>query len=377
MRIAAVIVSLLIASPAIADPVRIVSWNINNLHHTEGAGIPDRTNVPVRTRADYERIREVLSSPSLDGDIIAFQETNGPEAVRKVLPGNAADWTVCHESRFDRDQAGNFSPATRPDRIYTAIAVRRAAFPDVRCTELAVGVVGEDGRPVRNAAGATIRRGGLEFDVYSVHLKSGCHQDPVAEPRSEACRVLSRNVAELEKAIDDLTRRGVAFVLAGDFNRRLNLQGFDDQTDDLWAEIDDGTPAPLDLERSPKGATGPCWPGENPAFRQPIDFFVFNEDMWPRVVKDAQGRPDFHKLALGSFAPDLPPSQRNKLSDHCPIRTTLDLPAGGGAGSSRGTEDGFAAALDALDRAREAICSAARAQMPSMPDQLRERCGRP
>ena len=54
------------------------------------------------------------------------------------------------------------------------------------------GVVGADGRPVRNAAGATIRRGGLEFDVYSVHLKSGCHQDPISEPRNEACRVLSR-----------------------------------------------------------------------------------------------------------------------------------------------------------------------------------------
>jgi len=92
----------------------------------------------------------------------------------------------------------------------------------------------------------------------------------------EACRVLSRNVDELEKAIDDLTRRGVAFILAGDFNRRLNLDGFDDQTDELWADIDDGTPAPLDLERSPKGSTGPCWPGENPVFRQPIDFFVFN-----------------------------------------------------------------------------------------------------
>ena len=341
MHTAALIVSLLlVASPAIADPVRIVSWNINNLHHTEGEGIPDRTNVPIRTRADYERIREVLISPTLDGDIIAFQETNGPEAVRKVLPGNASDWTVCHESRFDRDQTGNFSPATRPDRIYTAVAVRRAAFPDVRCTELNIGVVGEDGRPVRNAAGATVRRGGLQFDVYSVHLKSGCHQDPISEPRSENCRVLSRNVDELEKAIDDLTRRGVVFMLAGDFNRRLNLQGFDDQTDELWADIDDGTPAPLDLERSPKGSTGPCWPGENPVFRQPIDFFVFNEDMWPRVVKDAQGRPDFHKLGLATFAPDLPPSQRNKLSDHCPIRTTLNLPTGAAPGPASGAQAG-------------------------------------
>ena len=261
MRTVALIVSLLVALPAIANSVRIVSWNINNLHHTEGEGIPDRTNMPIRTRADYERIRDVLGSPTLDGDIIAFQETNGPEAVRKVLPGNAADWTICHESRFDRDQAGNFSPATRPDRIYTAVAVRRAAFPDVRC--------------------------------------------------------------------------------------------------------------------SPKGSTGPCWPGENPVFRQPIDFFVFNEDMWPRVVKDAQGRPDFHKLGLATFAPDLPTSQRNKLSDHCPIRTTLDLPTGAAPDPASGTQDGFIAALDALDRARTALCAAARAQLPSMPGQLLERCGRP
>ena len=26
----------------------IVSWNINNLHHSEVEGIPDRTNVPIR-----------------------------------------------------------------------------------------------------------------------------------------------------------------------------------------------------------------------------------------------------------------------------------------------------------------------------------------
>ncbi|SRR6266498_1248252 len=52
-----------------------------------------------------------------------------------------------------------------------------------------------------------------------------------------------------------------------------------DQTDELWVRIDDSTPAPLDLERAPKGSTGPCWPGENPLFRQPIDYFIFNEDI--------------------------------------------------------------------------------------------------
>ena len=375
MHTAALIVSLLlVASPAIADPVRIVSWNINNLHHTEGEGIPDRTNVPIRTRADYERIREVLISPTLDGDIIAFQETNGPEAVRKVLPGNASDWTVCHESRFDRDQTGNLSPATRPDRIYTAVAVRRAAFPDVRCTELNIGVVGEDGRPVRNAAGATVRRGGLQFDVYSVHLKSGCHQDPISEPRSENCRVLSRNVDELEKAIDDLTRRGVVFMLAGDFNRRLNLQGFDDQTDELWADIDDGTPAPLDLDVRRRVLPAHVGRARTPSSASP-SISSCSTKTCGRGSSRTQGRPDFQKLGVATLAPDLPPSQRNKLSDHCPIRTTLNLPTGAAPGPASGAQDGFIAALDGLDRARTALCAAARAQLPSMPGQLLERCG--
>ena len=62
--------------------------------------------------------------------------------------------------------------------------------------------------------------------------------------------------------------------------------------------------------------------------------------MWPRVVKDAQGRPDFHKLGVATFAPDLPPSQRNKLSDHCPIRTTLNLPTGAAPGPASGARTG-------------------------------------
>jgi endonuclease/exonuclease/phosphatase family metal-dependent hydrolase len=348
MRAAIFAATLLFSTAVLADPVRIVSWNINNLHHTEGEGIPDRDNVPIRTRADYERLRAILSAPALSGDIIAFQETNGPEAVRKVLPDNAAEWAVCHESRFDRDAVGNFSPATKPDRIYTAVAVKRARFDEVRCTELPIAVVGEDGRPTRNAAGAGIRRGATTFHVFSIHMKSQCHQDSIDEPEKPDCRVLSRHTDELERAIDDLTRRGIAFVLAGDFNRRFNREGFDDQTDELWLRIDDGTPVPLDLERAPKGSTGPCWPGENPAFRQPIDFFIFNQDIWPLVVKDAQGRPDYHKLGLGRFAPDLPRNERNKVSDHCPIRTTINLPRGDVARG--GTFTGLPAVIEAIEQ---------------------------
>jgi hypothetical protein len=63
-----------------------------------------------------------------------------------------------------------------------AVAVRRSAFPDVRCTGLTIGVVGEDGGPIRNAAGATIRRGELEFNVHS---SREAIKTPISEPRSE------------------------------------------------------------------------------------------------------------------------------------------------------------------------------------------------
>jgi hypothetical protein len=314
---------LLIGAVANAEQLRVVSWNINNLHHTEGESIPGRTGAPKRTGEDYRRLKTVLGAPELSGDVIALQETNGPEAVRKVLPGEPAEWTICHESRFDRDAVGDFAPATKPDRIYTALAVRKAAFDEVTCTELKIGVVGGDGRPSRDAAGAILRRGARTIHAYSVHMKSRCHEDSIDEPSTPDCRTLSKHVDELEKAIDDLTVRGVPFLLAGDYNRRFNRAGFDDQTDEFWLRIDDGTPAPLDLERAPKGGTGPCWQDENPAFRQPIDYFVFDEEVWPLVKRDAQGRPDFFKFSLTRFSSEVSKSERNRISDHCPIRTTV------------------------------------------------------
>ena len=82
--------------------------------------------------------------------------------------------------------------------------------------------------------------------------------------------------------------------MLGDFNRAFDVHG---PGDHVWREIDDGSPAGLDLWRLPFQQESDRWRGTGRHHPRPIDFLVFDDQ------DGARGTP----------------------SDHCPITVDLRL----------------------------------------------------
>lgn len=289
--------------------VRIATWNIANLHAETGQHLPGRPDAAARSDADYARIARYIAG--LEADIVAFQEVNGPPAARRVFPEDK--WEIVVSDRYDED----LTTGRETDHIYTGVAVRRdgaAAFIAGQTYD-ALSVDHTEGgvtRPTRRGTEVLVELpNGEPLQIMSVHLKSGCHQGRLDAPTAPACETLSRQRAPLEAWIDALTEEGTPFVIAGDWNRRIDIHGAQDH---LWGEIDDGDPAPLDLFRFPENMTSPCLfrtPDHRP---RPIDFIVLDEQAARWV--------DVSSAAIVDFREEDKPARR-QISDHCPV--TLDL----------------------------------------------------
>lgn len=307
MRILAIALLAVLAAPcAGAEPVRIATWNLFNLHHVEGE--PLRPGAVARSDADYRILRRQVDR--LGAQIVALQEVNGPRAARRIFP--EASWELHFSGRYLDDVVTGRSS----DRIYTGFAVARGVFDSVvkrDVPELGIETSGS-GRPLRWGTEILVERGGGRLRLLVVHLKSGCQQGSLTEPGSDACRTLARQRAPLEDWIDAAAREQVPFVVLGDFNRRIDIF---DQDDHLWEEIDDGQPPGLDLSRFPFRQAASCWVGSGRYREQPIDFLVFDRRALARVVPGS-----FRQIDYDAADRD---EQRGTPSDHCPMVIEIDL----------------------------------------------------
>jgi len=296
--------------------VRLMTWNIANLHHEPDTHLPGRPDAPRRSLEDFARIGRIISD--LDPDIVALQEVNGPEAVHRVLA--EADWDVVVSDRFAEDAATGHDT----DHIYTAVAVKKggSAFFLAGNTVDELSVAHEqDGetRPTRRGTEVLVELpNGEPLQLMSVHLKSACHNGSLEPPRTDACRTLAKQREPLETWIDDLTEEATPFVIAGDWNRRIDRFG---SRDHLWQAIDDGEPFPLDLIRFPEAIESPCLAGTPDHHPEPIDFIVLDEQA-ARWMDVASAR------IVDFSAADKP--HREQISDHCPVVVDLHFPPPGG-----------------------------------------------
>lgn len=299
-----------------ATKVRIASWNVEylmtpatqqGLRDTcaeQGGMVPgdDRT-LPCaitkgrepRTDADYASLRNYAAK--LAADIVALQEVDGPDAAALVFPG----YDYCFSTRAHVQKNG--------------FAIRRGL--PFRCESeyepLSIG------NAVRRGVVATFFPGtDNEFQLMSVHLKSGCPAGPLtAEGRN--CDLLSKQVAPLEAWIDEQARAGRRFGLLGDFNRRFSLEkgpARDAQGRQLnvFAEINDGDPAAArltDITRREKFI--PCTTGSE--YREYIDTILLGRDLAASVVKKSFSRVVYEDAD----------ARARWLSDHCPVGIQLHL----------------------------------------------------
>jgi len=285
--------------------VRIASWNLNNLHYLENEAL--RKNAPVRTTEDLETLRRYLAS--LDADIVALQEVNGPDAAALLFP--ETEYEVFFSGRYAHDR----SQDADTDHIYTGFAVRRGVFDQVRATDQAdLSVLTPAGRPVRRGVELLVQRDGKQLLLLNVHLKSGCFARSLEPASTPACDTLSRQRAPLERWIDHSYETGVPFVVLGDFNRAFDVYG---ARDHLWQDLDDDSPTGLSLRRLPYRREPACWAGTQAHHDHPIDFFVFGPRAWELVDRDS--------FAEVVFDPRDADPKRGTPSDHCPIAVSLDF----------------------------------------------------
>ncbi len=272
------LVFLLKAIPvcASAAEIKIASWNIYWLTSED----PDHHR---RKAGDYTRLAAYAND--LDADVIALQEVDAG-FVHRVFPLQQYRIELSH--REDTGQRTGFA-------IRRGIGYRR--MPDYRELSTKWGL--------RYGTVIELDVGGRKIDLMSVHLKSGCFDRDLDRPATRGCRELKSQVRPLESWIDRRLERGRAFVLLGDFNRRMDCR-----SDDLWHFIADGNPKPI--YRVNAGEKPRCWGAR---FSEFIDHIIVGP-----IAGKAVKPHSFEELTY---------SERNyfrwrkRLSDHCPISVRL------------------------------------------------------
>jgi len=298
-----------------AARVRLASWNVEYLMTPEThialrndcavqgglVGGDDRT-LPCaitkrepRNADDYATLRKYAAS--LDADIVALQEVDGPDAAALVFPG----YDYCFSTRAHTQKNGFAIRRGLPFRCeneYEALSLDNA---------------------VRRGVVATFFPGTAnEFRLMSVHLKSGCPAGPLtAEGRN--CELLSRQVAPLKAWIEGEARAGRRFGLLGDFNRRFTVEkgparDADGKLLNVYPEISAaGLPAAALTNITGRARFTPCTTDSE--YREYIDNILLGRDLAKIVQKNSFVRVVFNDQD----------AKDHWLSDHCPVGIELRL----------------------------------------------------
>jgi endonuclease/exonuclease/phosphatase family metal-dependent hydrolase len=315
-RAAAALAALLLPALAAAqvDSLRLATWNLEWLIAPEefdrlaarcgGPPPGESRSVPCdlvergsrRSAADFAKLRDYARR--LDADVIALQEVDGPEAARLVFP----DYAFCFTRRVHVQNVG--------------FAVR-AGLP-FRCTDYPE--LGLPDSRVRWGADLTLFPGTeAQMRLLSVHLKSGCHRDPLTSDWP-ACATLAEQVPVLEAWIDARARERMPFAVLGDFNRRFadersRARDRAGRLQAMWPELDDADPPEADLTNATRKRRGArCSPGDG--HEVAIDHIVLSRSAAQWLVPGSVQRIAYS----GADA------RRFRLSDHCPVAVTIDLP---------------------------------------------------
>ena len=272
----------LLAQASLASELRIATWNLEHLKDSDGEGCVGRTI------ADYAAITDRLAD--LDADIVALQEVENAAAAHRVFP--ALEWRVEMSARPPTGQSARCRqrPSYRLGHLATGFAIRKGIVYRRNADYKALG----SGNPFQRwGADITVRQGGHQLRLLSVHLISGCwgaRQDANAK-RNRICDTLHDQIRHLKSWADARRFQGSPFVILGDFNRRLALEG-----DWAWRLL---SPSRAPLRLLPAGLRSHCDP-RYPAF---IDHLVLGAGAEAMLVS-------------GSFQ-ELPRHEQHP--DHCAV----------------------------------------------------------
>jgi endonuclease/exonuclease/phosphatase family metal-dependent hydrolase len=274
-----------------APTLKIATWNIEHLAEKDGMGCQPREE------SDYADLRRYVRD--LDADVIAFEEVESLAAASRVFPPDRYDILMSARPHSERngycDRERNEGPMIRTQDV--GFAVRKGvAFerhPDL--SEL-----GLDNPDLRWGVDITLT-GSRPLRLLAVHLKSGCS----AGSEKPSCEVLFNQVPVLQAWIAARRSEGVAFMILGDWNRRIALAD-----DSVWKRINEGLPADARLVDAAGGRGATC------IARYPdyIDHIVLDASAAARLVAGS-----FREFSYGVDEDAYP-------SDHCPISIQMTRP---------------------------------------------------
>ena len=227
-----------------ANPLHIATWNVEHLNEDNDAGCIPRTD------DDYDYIAGRITD--LDADVVAIQEVESATAAYRVFP--ESEWQIVMSDRPNTrgSDGGSICWGTEDKRLRhqaTGIAIRRGVDFEINPT---YAHLAGDNPNQRWGTDVTVHTDQLSFRVLSVHLASGCWgaEQDVDAGRSDICKTLRGQVARMAEWIAERNADGEAFVILGDFNRRLaiaddwaaaQLLGTDQDTTLVTADIREGT----------------------------------------------------------------------------------------------------------------------------------------
>jgi endonuclease/exonuclease/phosphatase family metal-dependent hydrolase len=276
-------ISLLLSVPAEAEGYKIATWNIAWLT-LRGAGDPALpADVRVRAAGDFGRLRGFADR--LDADVVAFQEVDGAEAARRVFDPARFDIVTIDEDVVQR----------------VGLAVRHGIVVERHADVAALDVEPAALHRLRDGLDATLRfPDGARLRVLVVHLKTGCHTDPLTGSQRPQCTLLAAQWRVMAAWARARAAEGVPFALLGDFNRVLDRPG------EAQALLDAAAP----LLRVTAGQSDPCWEGG--AF---IDHIFLGGAARGWLVPGS-----VRVMRYGGA----PAADRWRLSDHCPVSVRVD-----------------------------------------------------
>ena len=212
----ALLILMLAPSAGFAAELRIAAWNLEQLDDTDGQGCIGRNG------ADYAALARRIEE--LGADIVAFQEVENAAAARRVFPASGWHVEMSRRPPMKRNRACWGKRESRLGQLATGFAIRRG-IAYRRNADL--DALGAGNAFQRWGTDVTVTAGSRELRLLSVHLRTGCwgaKQD--GEGRSKkACATLRSQIERLKAWADARRAEAMAFVILGDFNRRLTLPG--------------------------------------------------------------------------------------------------------------------------------------------------------
>jgi endonuclease/exonuclease/phosphatase family metal-dependent hydrolase len=278
----------LLAAPSRAADLKIATWNLAwlSLRPAGDPGIPP--DVPRRGAADLDRLAGYARR--LNADVVALQEVDGPEVAARVF--DARNYRFIFAEENDVQRVG-FA-------LHRSLGVTRN--PDL--AELDVQARARFS--LRRGVDVTVEAGGQKLRLLAVHLKSSCHDAPLANASTPHCQALAAQVPVLAGWMAERRREGVAFAILGDFNRRLSPR------DEMFQALSQAAPVVSVAE----GYSNPCWARGTSGGRAFIDHILLGgaaRQWWRR---------DSLKVMVYT---ENDPRLREVLSDHCPVSVQLSL----------------------------------------------------